>query len=409
MPGTEISGTIPDGHVLKVVNNDSAGIAIEAHAGSSTFHGGPAIYAVSHGAGTAIKGLALGGMIGAGGVYGYSDVNYAVHGETEGYTGYGDKIGVFGESISYVGSNGIGVAGLGSHFGGEFKGPYRGVIGISTSTETGTGVYGEAQATSGTAYGLYGESNSSEGIGVYGEGRDGVWGETSDAGGWGVYGNTTSTSGGTRGVHGRSVSTSGHGVYGYAYATSGTNYGVFGRTNSPSGFGGYFSGDVHVTGNLSKGGGSFVIDHPLDPENKLLRHNFVESPDHLLIYQGKAMLDSRGEAIVELPVYFQALTVETEATIQLTPVGRPFLSGVEWNPGFQSFTVFGDGGRQVFWEVLAKRDDPVIHQLARPVEEEKGPDNKLCNKGQLLYPTAYGFPESFGRDFRPQTRPEANR
>ena len=50
--------------------------------------------------------------------------------------------------------------------------------------------------------------------------------------------------------------------------------------------------------------------------------------------------------------------------------------------------------------VMADRDDPVIHQLHRPVEEDKGPDNKLCDRGQLLYPTAYGYPESMGKDYQ---------
>jgi len=49
--------------------------------------------------------------------------------------------------------------------------------------------------------------------------------------------------------------------------------------NSAIGFAGRFVGDVEVTGSLSKGGGSFKIDHPLDPENKYLYHSFVESPD----------------------------------------------------------------------------------------------------------------------------------
>jgi hypothetical protein len=34
------------------------------------------------------------------------------------------------------------------------------------------------------------------------------------------------------------------------------------------------------------------------------------------------------------------------------------------------------------------------------VEEDKGPDNKLCNRGELLYPTAFGYPESMGRDYQ---------
>src|SRR5690349_4851424 len=38
-------------------------------------------------------------------------------------------------------------------------------------------------------------------------------------------------------------------------------------------------GTLSVTGAISKATGSFVIDHPLDPKNKLLYHSFVESPD----------------------------------------------------------------------------------------------------------------------------------
>jgi hypothetical protein len=40
----------------------------------------------------------------------------------------------------------------------------------------------------------------------------------------------------------------------------------------------FAAGDATVTGSLSKGGGSFRIDHPLDPAGKYLYHSFVESP-----------------------------------------------------------------------------------------------------------------------------------
>ncbi len=122
------------------------------------------------------------------------------------------------------------------------------------------------------------------------------------------------------------VPSSGYAIYGLSTESSGvwgasvSNIGVFGQ--STSGWAGYFSGNVNVTGALSKGAGSFVIDHPLDPENKLLRHNFVESPENLLIYRGKVKLDENGEAIVTMPDYFTALTMENEATVQLTPVGK---------------------------------------------------------------------------------------
>nr|NQU91755.1 hypothetical protein [Bacteroidota bacterium] len=181
------------------------------------------------------------------------------------------------------------------------------------------------------------------------------------------------------------------------WAASASSYGLFGQSSTY--YAGYFSGSVHVTGSLSKGSGSFVIDHPLDPENKLLRHNFVESPENLLIYRGKAELDENGEAVVELPDYFKALTKEDEASIHLTPVGRPFLTGAEWNSDYSAIIIYGDPDKAVFWEVLADRDDPVIHELGRPVEEEKGGKNTLCEKGKLLYPKAFGYPESMGRDY----------
>jgi hypothetical protein len=73
---------------------------------------------------------------------------------------------------------------------------------------------------------------------------------------------------------------------------------------------GDFSGDVAISGNLTKGGGGFKIDHPLDPMHKYLLHSFVESPDMKNVYDGIAILDGAGEAIVELPSWFEALNTD---------------------------------------------------------------------------------------------------
>jgi hypothetical protein len=280
-----------------------------------------------------------------------------------------------------------------------------GVYGTSASTTLGAGVYGYATAGEGPTYGVGGVSASSAGIGVFGSAAAttgttcGVLGASSSSAGTGVQGLANATTGANVGVYGLSISSGGVGVVGWASATSGINFGVSGSTDSPSGYAGYFSGDVEVTGALSKGSGSFVIDHPLDPENKLLRHNFVESPENLLIYRGKVRLDDAGEARVAMPDYFGALTKEDEASIHLTPISRPTLVAAEWEPGFENFVVRGAAGLEVYWEVLADRDDPVIHQLARPVEEDKGPDNKYCDRGKLIYPEAYGYPESAGKSY----------
>ncbi len=71
----------------------------------------------------------------------------------------------------------------------------------------------------------------------------------------------------------------------------------------------------------------------------------------------------------------------------------------DWSGTYDHFIIYGEPERQISWMVMADRDDPVIHELGRPVEEEKGGDNTLCKKGKLLYPKAFGYPESAGRDY----------
>ncbi len=148
----------------------------------------------------------------------------------------------------------------------------------TASTQSGVaGVYGLVSSTlpGGFSAGIRGENDGTSGNGI------GVWG-TQNGGGYGVYG----------------TAVSGYGVIGGVSASTGTNYGVYGSTNSAAGYAGYFVGRVNVTGALSKGGGSFKIDHPLDPENKFLYHSFVESPDMKNIYDGVVTTDGRGYATV---------------------------------------------------------------------------------------------------------------
>lgn len=99
-----------------------------------------------------------------------------------------------------------------------------------------------------------------------------------------------------------------------AYADGGTflnNYLSITRSN----------GSVNVPGVLSKGGGSFLIDHPLDPTNRNLIHSFVEGPRADLIYRGRVQL-TRGQAQVRLDDAsgmsdgtFVALTKHAEADV----------------------------------------------------------------------------------------------
>ena len=148
-------------------------------------------------------------------------------------TGY--SYGMHGE---VEGDQGIGVYGFAT----SINGVNFGVYGRTNSTG-GRGVFGWANATTGTSYGVRGYNRSVEGTGVSGEVDTssgttyGVHGEVSSPAGYGVYGLATSGGGYAFGVYGRSESTLGRGVFGWATASSGITYGVGGESDSPSGRG----------------------------------------------------------------------------------------------------------------------------------------------------------------------------
>jgi len=97
--------------------------------------------------------------------------------------------------------------------------------------------------------------------------------------GYGVSGKSD----GWTGVQGQS--NGGYGVTG----SSGNSAGLYGQ--SINDYAAVLDGKVKITGNLEKAGGSFKIDHPLDPANKYLCHSFVESSDMKNVYDGVVVLD----------------------------------------------------------------------------------------------------------------------
>ena len=159
-------------------------------------------------------------------------------------------------------------------------------------------------------------------------------------------------------------------------------------SNNGTGYAGYFDGNVQVTGNLSKGGGSFKIDHPLDPENKYLYHSFVESPDMLNVYNGNIILDNNGEAIVELPEWFKALNKDFR--YQLTPVGASMPNlYIKEKISDNHFKIAGGvSGKEVSWQVTGIRQDPYANQHRIQVEVEKS----AKEKGHYLHYKAYEQP-----------------
>jgi hypothetical protein len=217
------------------------------------------------------------------------------------------------------------------------------------------------------------------GTGGYFEGGDeGVMGR--------VYPTGSATYYGVNGVVGGGSGTN-VGVYGWAYGGS-FDVGVIGQASGAGDLAGYFLGDVDVTGTLSKGGGAFKIDHPLDPENKYLYHSFVESPDMMNIYNGMVVLDDSGEALVELPEWFE--TVNRDFRYQLTPIGAPgpdlHISEEVSNNRFKISG--GDPRMKVSWEVTGIRQDPWAEANRIPVEKLK-PEQ---DKGKYIHPELYGMP-----------------
>ncbi len=219
----------------------------------------------------------------------------------------------------------------------------------------------------------------------------GVGGSSID--GLGVFGVSTNSNGAVgssvnaNGVFG--ISTRDDGVRGQSFSTDPSKAAIFGVGKLGGAFAGRFTGNVAVSGTLSKAGGSFRIDHPLDPENRYLSHSFVESPDMKNIYDGVATLDGYGEAIVEMPEWFSALN--RDFRYLLTAVGAPM-------PGLyiaekikdNRFKISGgQPGMEVSWQVTGIRQDAWANRNRIKVEENKSERER----GHYLHPEAFDQPE----------------
>ena len=254
---------------------------------------------------------------------------YGVRGETASGAG----AGLFGNNTSTTGTaygmygqtsstNGVALAGRAA----ATSGSTVGISGVANSTG-GIGINAQVTATSGNTTGLFAKVNSSTGIAAVidnaGGGKilsarhngaeklsvDGsgnltaasVGAVTTSSGATALSAQATDLGTANTGVSGVANGLNGTGVFGQALNGAGAT-GVWGI--SSTGLAGEFSGNVSVSGNLSKSGGSFKIDDPMDPANAYLYHSFVESPDMKNIYDGTVTTDVNGDATVILPDYF---------------------------------------------------------------------------------------------------------
>jgi hypothetical protein len=241
--------------------------------------------------------------------------------------------------------------------------------------------------------------------------------------GQGVYGTTT---GGyndsflgkmSQGVTGYSNVTGAYlnaGVVGIAEGTGSFKYGVFGSlqgiqtsyfSSAISGqdgiggintYAGFFMGKVYVSGSLQvnetlnvSGTKNFMIDHPLDPENKILRHAAMESNEVLNQYSGNITTDASGYATITLPIYFE--TLNKDFRYQLTVIGSFSQAIIKQEIINNQFVIqTNQPSVKVSWQVTGVRNDKVMQYQPFVAETEKTD----AEKGNYLSPEAYGKPSN---------------
>lgn len=417
--------------VLVVAGGGGGGGACQSPGGSGG-GGGGVVYTAGY---SVTPGASITVTVGAGGTAGFGDTSSGstcAGSSLTAPTNGGDS--VFG-SITATGG------GKGTYYGGPTAGSGGSGGGAAFTSAAGSGTGGQGYA-GGTAGNIASQNAAGGGgAGAVGSNANAAVGTAAGAGGAGVASSITGSSvtyggggGGGMGYQGSAGGAGGSGGGG-AGAGPGGGTGTSGTANRGGGGGGasnlnvhtsqtagaggsgivivsyaipFYHGSIAITKNstvtggasilgaVSKGSGSFVIDHPLYPKTMLLYHSFVESPDVKNIYDGIAVLDDNGEAIVELPSYFLALNKDFRYLG--TAIGEPMPNlYISREVKKRFFGLFGaivvkiSGGApngKVSWQVTGIRHDPFIRANPIVPEVDKGPD-ALVNKGEYLFPEFY--------------------
>ncbi len=245
---------------------------------------------------------------------------------------------------------------------------------IGNSSGAAWGVSGQVLNTATAQAAVYGSNlRTNGGHGVYGIGVNGVVGETNYSQGMAIYGENFDAIA----PLGNGIGTAGRGYYGivgedmYAGAVGGA-YGVLSN------------GDLGATGVKT-----FIIDHPSDPENKNLRHFSAESNEVLNIYRGNAVFDANGEAIIELPDYYDA--INKNPSYNLTPVGGYAQLYIKEEISEGKFVIGGGtAGLKVSWTIYAERNDAYLQQ--HPEKRAVEVDKREGQKGRYFMPELYDQP-----------------
>jgi hypothetical protein len=237
------------------------------------YNPGTYFHAATAGAGDAIFGENTYGVFGGNGVHGKSVNGYGVYGESTNNNGV--------VALSAAGANAA-------------------VWSLNTASANGTtGVFGWASATFGNTIGVYGRSDSSTGMGVYGSATDSEFASFT----FGVVGEAKVGAVGSSGVQGRLLSPEGAvGPRGSLGRRGPPDYGVFADGN----FGG-------------TGAKYFVEPHPSDA-SKVIRFVSLEGPESGTYFRGRGKFQN-GLATIEVPEDFRLVTDPEGLSVVATPIG----------------------------------------------------------------------------------------
>lgn len=147
-----------------------------------------------------------------------------------------------------------------------------------------------------------------------------------------------------------------------------------------------FSGDIAASGIKQ-----FIMDHPLDPDNKYLYHAAIEAPEQFNVYCGNVTTDASGQAIVKLPDYFEA--INRDYRYQLTVIGGFAQAIVASKVQKNQFSIRTDKPNvEVSWQVTGIRND--ARAKAKPFIPER--PKQGVEVGSRIHPEDFGLPEDRG-------------
>jgi len=139
---------------------------------------------------------------------------------------------------------------------------------------------------------------------------------------------------------------------------------------------------------------AFTMDHPLDPENKILMHVAAESNEVINFYSGNITTDASGKATVDLPEYFEA--INKDFRYQLTVIGSFAQAIISKEVNGNKFEIAtSQPNIKVSWEVKGVRNDARMQKHPFIAEQMK----PAAQRGKYWDPESHNLPASKGLSY----------